>query len=216
MHVFGWVVIGLTGLWLAGVAAGGRRPAWSGGGRRPPGPSRVRDAVHDLEAQVRRLGEMERFVLGKLLRREAVARNPCAEFEAGLSVGERVADRVAYFGGSWTFIFLAVMAMVVWVAANVETAEPFDPFPFILLNLVLSCLAALQAPVIMMSQNRQAAKDRLEAQHDYEVNLKAEMEILALHAKVDELRARQWEQLVAMQERQEALLHEIASRLGEA
>jgi uncharacterized membrane protein len=216
MYVLGWVVIGLTGLWLVALVAGGRRPAWSGAGRRAPGPSRVRDAVHDLEAQVRRLGEMERFVLGKLLRREALARNPCAEFEAGLSVGERVADRVASFGGSWTFIFLAVMAMLLWIAMNVETAQPVDPYPFILLNLMLSCIAALQAPIIMMSQNRQAAKDRLEAQHDYEVNLKAEMEILALHAKLDELRAHQGEQLVAMQERQEALLREIVSRLEEA
>jgi uncharacterized membrane protein len=214
MYVLGWVVIGLTGLWLVALVVGG--PAWSGAGGRPPGPSRVRDAVHDLEAQVRRLGEMERFVLGKLLRREALARNPCAEFEARLSVGERVADRVASFGGSWTFIFLAVMAMLLWIAMNVETAQPFDPYPFILLNLMLSCIAALQAPIIMMSQNRQAAKDRLEAQHDYEVNLKAEMEILALHAKLDELRARQWDQLVAMQERQEVLLREITSRLEEA
>jgi uncharacterized membrane protein len=177
---------------------------------RIPGTATLRGAVHDLEAQLRRLGEAERFVLGKLLGREPVARDP-SQFDAGLSLGERVADRVAYFGGSWSFIFLFLAAMAVWIAFNAEDAQPFDPYPFILLNLVLSCLAALQAPVIMMSQNRQAAKDRLEAQHDYEVNLKAEMEILALHAKLDELQTRQWEHLLAMQERQEALLREIAS-----
>jgi uncharacterized membrane protein len=93
---------------------------------------------------------------------------------------------------------------------NVETTAPFDPYPFILLNLVLSCLAALQAPVIMMSQNRQAAKDRMDAQHDYEVNLKAEMEIMALHLKLDELREQQWAALMSVQERQLDLLQRLS------
>ena len=124
-------------------------------------------------------------MLAKLLRREAVSRDP-AEREEALTLGERVADRVASFGGSWTFIFLFLAAMAAWIALN-DSAGAFDPYPFILLNLILSCLAALQAPVIMMSQNRQVAKDRLQAQHDYEVNLKAEMEIIGLHAKLDDL-----------------------------
>jgi uncharacterized membrane protein len=93
---------------------------------------------------------------------------------------------------------------------NVESAAPFDPYPFILLNLVLSCLAALQAPIIMMSQNRQAAKDRLDAQHDYEVNLKAEMEIMALHLKLDELREQQWTTLMAVQAEQMKLLERLS------
>jgi uncharacterized membrane protein len=145
----------------------------------------MREVVHDLEGQIGRLGLVERFVLAKLLRREAVSRDPVERDEA-VTLGERVADRVASFGGSWTFIFLFLATMAAWIGLN-ESGQPFDPYPFILLNLILSCLAALQAPVIMMSQNRQASKDRLQAQHDYEVNLKAEMEIIGLHAKLDDL-----------------------------
>lgn len=110
-------------------------------------------------------------------------------FDAQRTFGERVADRVAAFGGSWTFIGVFVTGMVIWMVANQESARPFDPFPFILLNLLLSCLAALQAPVIMMSQNRQALKDRLDARSDYEVNVQAAAEIEALHAKCDRIEA---------------------------
>ena len=113
-------------------------------------------------------------------------------YPSQMTFGERLADRVATFGGSWTFIGLFLGAMVIWIVINSRGAA-VDPFPFILLNLMLSCLAALQAPVIMMSQNRQSAKDRLDAQHDYEVNLKAEMEIVALHFKMDELREKQFD-----------------------
>jgi uncharacterized membrane protein len=104
--------------------------------------------------------------------------------------------------------------MIVWIVTNRRSATPVDPFPFILLNLMLSCLAALQAPVIMMSQNRQAAKDRLDAQHDYEVNLKAEMEIVALHFKVDELREKQWALLMELQNRQVDLLTKLCDLHG--
>jgi uncharacterized membrane protein len=107
-----------------------------------------------------------------MLRRTRVTRDPNVVFDERLTFGERLADRVAAFGGSWTFIIIFLAAIAVWMLRNAETAVPFDPYPFILLNLVLSCVAALQAPIIMMSQNRQAAKDRLDAQHDYEVNLK--------------------------------------------
>jgi uncharacterized membrane protein len=115
------------------------------------------------------------------------SRDVNAEFEQQLTFGERLADRIAVFGGSWGFISVFVAMLVAWIAYNVERPAGFDPYPLILLNLVLSCLAALQAPVIMMSQNRMAAKDRLDARHDYEINLKAEMEITQLHAKLDEL-----------------------------
>src|SRR5262249_58557148 len=125
-----------------------------------------------LEGQIGRLGVVERFVLAKLLRRQPVSSDP-AEREEAPTLGERVADRVASFGGSWTFIFLFLAAMAAWISFN-GSAGAFDPYPFILLNLILSCLAALQAPVIMMSHNRQAAKDPLQAQHDYEENLKTE------------------------------------------
>jgi uncharacterized membrane protein len=120
-----------------------------------------------------------------------------------------VADRVASFGGSWTFIVLFLAAMAAWMLDNVEAARPFDPYPFILLNLVLSCLAALQAPIIMMSQNRQASKDRLDAQHDYEVNPKAEMEIMALHLKLDELREQHLTALAVAQAEQTKLLERL-------
>jgi uncharacterized membrane protein len=105
--------------------------------------------------------------------------------------GERLSDNLASFGGSWVFIISFFSILVSWIALNslLLLTQPFDPFPFILLNLVLSCLAAIQAPIIMMSQNRQEARDRARAEHDYAINLKAEAEVRALHAKVDSLLA---------------------------
>src|SRR5262249_3827283 len=120
-------------------------------------------------------------------------------------------DRVAAFGGSWTFIMIAVAAIVTWMTINFATGKPFDPYPFILLNLVLSCLAALQAPIIMMSQDRQAVHDRLDAQHDYEVNVKAELEIVALHTKLDEIRDQKWADLIAIQNQQLEVLRQLAA-----
>ncbi len=162
------------------------------------------------------LGQLERDIVDRLLRRQAVARDANLAFEERLTVGQRLADRVATFGGSWPFIALFGVAMGLWILFNTERRPGFDPYPFILLNLVLSCLAALQAPVIMMSQNRQAAKDRLVSQHDYEVNLKAEMEIMALHLKIDQLREGDWTTLIELQQRQLALLDAIRGRLGDA
>src|SRR3989442_10275245 len=130
-----------------------------------------------------------------------------------MSFGDRVADRVAAFGGSWTFIVIALGAICVWMLINAAINKRFDPYPYILLNLVLSCLAALQAPIIMMSQNRQAVHDRLDAQHDYEVNTKAEIEIVALHTKLDEIREHKWFELMQVQEQQIALLRELTGRL---
>lgn len=130
--------------------------------------------------------------------------------------GERVADRIAAFGGSWTFILLFIGVLVSWVLLNsfvlARRNEAWDPYPYILLNLFLSMLAALQAPIIMMSQNRQAQRDRLDAAHDYEVNLKAEIEIRALHEKLDLLREESWAELVEMQRRQIELLEELLRR----
>ena len=121
-----------------------------------------------------------------------------------------MADRVAAFGGSWTFIAIFASVMVVWVGLNsvvlLHRGGAFDPYPYILLNLFLSMLAAIQAPIILMSQNRHSAKDRLTAQYDYEVNLKSELEILALHEKMDTLREQQWAELIRLQEDQLALL----------
>jgi CRP/FNR family transcriptional regulator, cyclic AMP receptor protein len=119
-----------------------------------------------------------------------VSRNINEEQEERMTLGQRVADKVAAFGGSWSFIFLSSFSMLLWILVNtlVLVSRPFDPFPFILLNLVLAMVTALQAPVIMMSQNRQAEKDRLKADQEYEVNLKAELEVAHLHRKVDRLR----------------------------
>ncbi len=169
-----------------------------------------------LISEIQSLSDHERRVVASLLKRQVVARDVSKEIHEQRTLGERVADRVASFGGSWRFIFLFLGGMGVWMAMNVAGGAGFDPFPFILLNLVLSCVASLQAPVIMMSQNRQAARDRIEARHDYEVNMKAEMEIMALHGKVDELRDAQWGQLVALQNQQVELLKEIRSAVTKA
>ena len=162
-----------------------------------------------LLKQMQDLSERERRVIGAWLMRKPFAQDFGQQFREQLSLGQRLADKVASFGGSWTFIFLFLAGMMVWMLINADRTAAFDPFPFILLNLILSCLAALQAPVIMMSQNRQAAKDRLEAHYDYEVNMKAEMEIMDLHAKLDQLREAQWSELIALQQRQVQLLEEI-------
>jgi len=169
-----------------------------------------KDPLAEIDGAFKKLGELERRVFSNMLRRTPVARDPNAEFDAQSTFGERVADRVASFGGSWTFIGLFALILAIWMAVNLRTAKPFDPFPFILLNLVLSTVAALQAPVIMMSQNRQADKDRIDAQNDYRVNLNAEMQILALHGKMDELRERQLAELIAIQRRQLELLEQLA------
>jgi uncharacterized membrane protein len=136
------------------------------------------------------------------------------EFDSSLTLGERLADGLAKFGGSWSFIGIFMAMMVIWMGINsfVLMEKPFDPFPFILLNLALSCLAALQAPVIMMSQNRQEAKDRLRSELDYEINLKAEVEIRKLHERMDHLLMHQWQHLMDIQQLQMNLMEEINQR----
>jgi uncharacterized membrane protein len=166
-----------------------------------------------------RLGAAERRVMEYLLDQRRVTRDVNRELEENRRLGERVADRIAAFGGSWTFILLFLAVLVAWVVLNslvlARRGEAFDPYPYILLNLFLSMIAALQAPVIMMSQNRMAARDRLEAAHDYEVNLMAEVEIRTLHDKLDQLRDRDWASLVAQQQEQIRLLERLLERAGE-
>ena len=156
------------------------------------------------------LTRQERDFFRRLLERRHVARNMNKEFDEQLTFGQRLADNVARFGGSWTFITIFGFILLTWVILNsvilAKYHDAFDPYPYILLNLFLSMLASIQAPIIMMSQNRQAVKDRLDAAHDYEVNLKAEMEIETLHQKLDELREKQWAELVEMQQEQIRLL----------
>lgn len=168
----------------------------------------------DATSLLQRLGALEQRLVHAFVARRPSARDPNAVYDASVSFGERIADRVAQFGGSWTFIGLFVCVLVAWMAWNEGAARPFDPFPFILLNLVLSCVAALQAPVIMMSQNRQSAKDRSDARADYEVNVRAELEVMALHAKLDLLREQDWARLTATLERQAQAIEALEARLA--
>lgn len=154
---------------------------------------------------------LEQEVLSSIRDHELLSKNVDSEFDQKWTLGERLADKIATFGGSWTFILIFGGFLTLWIILNtvIFIVHPPDPYPFILLNLVLSCLAAIQAPIIMMSQNRQEAKDRLRSQHDYQVNLKAELEIRHLHDKIDHLLSHQWERLAQIQEIQLDLLTEI-------
>ena len=133
-----------------------------------------------------------------------------------MSRGDRIADVVTAWGGRWSFIAITAVFIAAWMAVNAVMARSFDAYPYILLNLVLACLTVLQAPFIMMSQNRQAARDRAEALHDYDVNAKAELEIAALRAKLDEIRETTWAELIQTQQQQLELLTELASRRTES
>lgn len=150
--------------------------------------------------------------MAKSLEEEVSSRDINKEFEDSLTLGDRLSDRLADFGGSWTFIGIFMGTLIVWMAINtiILLQKPFDPYPYILLNLVLSCLAAIQAPVILMSQNRQEAKDRLRSEHDYEINMKAEIEIRKLHDKIDHLLMHQWQRLMEIQQLQVNLMEEIS------
>jgi uncharacterized membrane protein len=167
-----------------------------------------------LESEKGELTNLEKEVLHSIREHELLAMNVDKEFENRWSFGERLADGIARFGGSWAFILCFGAFLALWIGMNalVLGLHPPDPYPFILLNLILSCLAAIQAPVIMMSQNRQEAKDRLRSQHDYQINLKAELEIRHLHDKLDHLLSHQWDRLVQIQELQLDLLSAIFKR----
>jgi len=168
--------------------------------------------VHSiLESEKGELTALENEVLDSIREHDLLSRYVDAEFEQQWTFGEKMADRIASFGGSWMFLILFGLFLLLWILMNtlVLVLHPPDPYPFILLNLVLSCLAAIQAPIIMMSQNRQEAKDRLRSQHDYQVNLKAELEIRHLNDKVDHLLSHQWDRLAQIQEIQLDLLEEI-------
>jgi uncharacterized membrane protein len=163
------------------------------------------------EALDERAKKVARHIAGRI----PIARNLARDFDTSPSPGQRAADAVASFGGSWTFVGLFAAIMLVWVVLNasllMSRGTTFDPYPYILLNLFLSMLAAIQAPIILMSQNRQSEKDRISAEHDYEVNLKAELEIMLLHQKIDLLRETQWQELLDMQKEQMKLLAVLAT-----
>lgn len=160
------------------------------------------------------LGNQEKRVAHHLAERTHIARNVSQDYSEQMTFGQKLADKVASFGGSWTFISIFAVVLVIWIFLNSfilirYSSKSFDPYPYILLNLFLSMLAAIQAPIILMSQNRQAHKDRLSSEHDYEVNLKAELEIMTLHEKMDLLRDKQWSELISIQQEQLRLLSQL-------
>lgn len=167
-----------------------------------------------LQKEVGQLDDLESKVLQALKDKTLVSDNP-DEDDINLTFGQKIADKVATFGGSWTFILSFLGFLLGWIALNafIFLNKGFDPYPFILLNLILSCVAALQAPVIMMSQNRQGEKDREKAEGDYMVNLKSELEIRLLHEKMDHLILHQEQSLIEIQKVQVDMMNDILSRL---
>lgn len=164
-----------------------------------------------LEKELGEITILEKEVLDSIQENELLSTNIEEEIQENLPLGDRMADRIATFGGSWTFIMAFFGFILLWMMVNVYllATRPFDPYPFILLNLILSCLAAIQAPIIMMSQNRKEAKDRQRSEYDYKVNLKAELEIRLLHEKIDHLIVHQNQRLLEIQQIQVDLMEDI-------
>jgi uncharacterized membrane protein len=174
-----------------------------------------RDYVKEvLQDEVGELSALDREVIESLHQHEILSSDVSAQFDKKLTFGERLSDSIAAFGGSWTFIICFSVLLLVWIALNsfILANRSFDPYPYILMNLVLSALAALQAPVIMMSQNRSEARDRLRGENDYKINLKAEPEIRHLHEKIDHLLRRQYNRLFEIQQSQIELLEELGRK----
>ena len=169
-----------------------------------------------LQDEIGELSDLDHEVIESLRQNELLSSDIGKELQGKLTFGERLSDRIAEFGGSWRFLITFGCILVVWIVANGVwwANRGFDPYPFILLNLILSCLAAVQAPIIMMSQNRAEARDRLRAENDYKVNLKAELEIRHLHEKVDHLLRRQYNRLFEIQQIQIELLEELSRKRG--
>lgn len=167
-----------------------------------------------LEAQVGELTSLEKKVVKSLKERKTISIKVDDEEEKS-TIGQKIADKVAEFGGSWTFILSFLGFLILWISFNVFmlSNKGFDPYPFILLNLILSCVAALQAPVIMMSQNRQEQKDRSRAKNDYMVNLKSEIEIRVLHEKIDHLIKHQEQSLLELQKIQIDMINEVLNHI---
>jgi uncharacterized membrane protein len=180
---------------------------------------KVRAAAEKLfSSEYEKLTKQERHVAHHITERTPISTNVVQDYSEQMTFGQKMADNVASFGGSWMFIIIFMIVLVMWIVLNsfilIKLRNgSFDPYPYIFLNLILSMLAAIQAPIIMMSQNRQAYKDRLSAEHDYEVNLKSELEIIALHEKVDSLKQEQWKGLISIQEEQLKLLGQLVEDL---
>ena len=163
-----------------------------------------------LQQEHGEFSELDRQVAESISNQDTIAENTEEEFEEHRTIGEVLSDHLASFGGSWAFLISFFSVLIIWMGVNIIRGEAsaFDPYPFILLNLVLSCIAAIQAPIIMMSQKRQEAKDRLRAFNDYRVNLKAELEIRHLHEKMDYLISKQWQRLAEIQQMQLEIMQE--------
>lgn len=163
-----------------------------------------------LAAEKGDLSKLDKEVVRSMVHHETLSKNINSQFDKKTTYGERIADRVAEFGGSWKFIGIFALVIFIWIVINtiVLIHRPYDPYPFLLLNIMLSCLAAIQAPVIMMSQNRKESKDRLRSENDYKVNLKAELEIRILHEKLDNLIQHQWQRLLEIQQLQIDMMEE--------
>ena len=168
-----------------------------------------------IEQEVGEVNELEKDVIRSIHTNKILTENIEGDINQPATLGQRVADKIASFGGSWTFILLFFSFLFLWMLVNVWllAARPFDPYPFILLNLILSCLAAIQAPIIMMSQNRQEEKDRQRSEHDYKINLKAEIEIRLLHEKLDHLIVHQNKRLLEIQQLQSDYLEDILKNM---
>lgn len=165
-----------------------------------------------IRADKGELSVLDEQVVKSLKEQELLSKNINIEYDRQRSLGETMADRLAAFGGSWLFISIFCGVLVIWLVMNsvVMLMTPFDPYPYIFLNLILSCLAAMQAPVILMSENRQAARDRMQSEQDYRINLKAELEIRHLHEKIDHLLMNQWQRLMEIQQIQMELMQDLA------
>ncbi len=167
-----------------------------------------------LQQELGSLSNLEKEVLEAMRQGELISENVDSEANEKITFGQKLSDKIASFGGSWTFILSFFFFLALWIVVNIYYfARPFDPYPFILLNLILSCIAAMQAPVIMMSQNRQEEKDRERSKHDYQVNLKAELEIRMMHEKIDHLIVHQQQRLFEIQHIQIEMLQEIKDKL---
>lgn len=168
-----------------------------------------------LTSEVGELSKLDHRVLKSLSDQKTLTDKVDADDNASLTLGQRVADKVASFGGSWTFIISFGIFLALWITVNAVflASKAFDPFPFILLNLILSCIAAMQAPVIMMSQNRQEEKDRERAKKDYMINLKSEVEIRMLHEKMDHMIMHQQQELIEIQKLQIDMMKDILAQV---
>jgi len=194
-----------------------RMPDWDGNGficLDDLGEFRKDYVKEVLQDEIGELSALDHEVIESLQQHEILSSDISKQFEKKLTFGERLSDQIASFGGSWRFIILFGVVLVFWIILNAALLvnRGFDPYPFILLNLILSCLAAMQAPIIMMSQNRAELRDRLRSENDYKINLKAELEIRHLHEKLDHLLRRQYNRLFEIQQIQIELLEELSRK----